>query len=63
MHKIIERIYRPKSNVEIINLVKTCDTCQKIKREQKKKLAKMLLHSKPNQLITTDIGSPLKETT
>jgi hypothetical protein len=36
MHKIIERMYRPKLKEEIINIVKTCDTCQKIKRAQKK---------------------------
>jgi hypothetical protein len=37
----------------------------KIKRAQKKKLAEMLLllPQKSNQLITTDIGGPLKETT
>jgi hypothetical protein len=65
MHKIIENMFRPKLKEEIMNIVKTCDTCQKIKRAQKKKLAKMLilLPSKPNQLITTDIGGPLKETT
>jgi hypothetical protein len=65
MHKIIERIYRPKLKEEIINIENTCETCQKIKREHQKNLAEILilLPSKPNQLITTDIDGPLKETT
>jgi hypothetical protein len=38
--------------------------CQKIKRNFSKRLAEMLILTpvKPNQIITTDIGGPLKET-
>jgi hypothetical protein len=44
-------------------LLKTDGTCQKIKREQSKKLAEMLLilPKELNQIITTDIGVPLKK--
>jgi hypothetical protein len=62
--KITDRIYKPFLKSEIIEMVKTCDMCQKIKRDQSKKLAEMLLilPTEPNQMITTDIGGPLKET-
>jgi hypothetical protein len=62
--KITERMYRPFLKNDIINVVKTCDTCQKIKRDFSKKLAEMLIITpiQSNQLITTDIGGPLKET-
>jgi hypothetical protein len=64
MAKIIERMYRPNLKADVIQVVKTCDTCQKIKRDFSKKLAQLLILTpvKPNQLITTDIGGPLKET-
>ena len=57
-------MYRPFLKEEIIKVVRTCDVCQKIKTEQSKKLAEMLIitPTKPNQLITTDIAGPLKET-
>ncbi len=62
--KMTDRIYKPFLKIEIIEMVKTCDTCQTIKRDQSKKLAEMLLilPTEPNQMITTDIGGPLKET-
>ncbi len=45
--------------------MRTCDICQKIKNEQSKKQAEMLIITpiKPNQLITTDIAGPFKEIT
>ena len=54
-------MYKPFLKSEIIELIKSCDTCKKIKREQSKKLAEMLffLPTEPNQMITTDIGGPL----
>ncbi len=62
--KLTDRMYKPFLKREIIEVVKTCDTCQKIKRDQSKKLAEMLLilPTEPNQMIATDIGGPLKET-
>jgi len=63
-NKVIERMYRPGLKNEVIEIVKTCDVCQKIKRNFSKRLAEMLILTpvKPNQIITTDIGGPLKET-
>ena len=57
-------MYRPFLKEEIINVVKKCDICQKIKRDFTKKLAEMLIITplQSNQLITTNIGGPLKET-
>jgi hypothetical protein len=51
-------MYRPFLKDDIINVIKTCDTCQKIKRDFSKKLAEMLIITtvQSNQLITTDIG-------
>jgi hypothetical protein len=62
--KITERMNRPFLKDDIINVIKTCDTCQMIKRDFSKKLAAMLIITpvQSNQLITTDIGGPLKET-
>ena len=64
MQKITERMYRPQLKHEIINVVRTCDICQKIKQDHIKRLAELLsiTATKPNQLITTDIAGPLKET-
>jgi hypothetical protein len=63
MQKIIERLYRPQFKEEIINVVRTCDICQKIKNEQSKKLAEILIITpiKPNQLITTAVQVHLKK--
>ena len=57
-------MYRPMLKEEVIKVVQTCDICQKIKKEHSKKLAEMLYltPTRPNQLITTDIAGPLKET-
>jgi hypothetical protein len=64
MQKIIERMYRPKLKEKVIEVIKTCDKCQKINHQQSKRLAEMLIitPTKPNQLITTDIAGPFKET-
>jgi len=64
MEKIIQRMYRPFLKEDIIKIVKSCDMCQKIKAQQSKNLAQLLYLTpmKPNQLITTDIAGPLKET-
>jgi hypothetical protein len=63
-NKVIERMYRPGLKNEVIEIVKTCDVCQKIKRNFSKRLAEMLILTpvKPNQIITPDISGPLKET-
>ena len=57
-------MYRPGLKNEVIEIFKTCDVCQKIKRNFSKRMAVMLILTpvKPNQIITTDIGGPLKET-
>jgi hypothetical protein len=57
-------MYRPGLKNEVMEIVKTCDVCQKIKRNFSKRLAEMLILTpvKPNQIITTDIGGQLKET-
>ena len=62
--KIIERMYQPFLVKRIEQCIKSCDTCQKIKKTQDKKLAQ-LIYLKPyraNQLITTDRAGPFKET-
>jgi hypothetical protein len=57
-------MYKPFLKGEIIELVKICDTKIKKKINANKKLEEMLfiLPTQPNQMITTDIGGPLKET-
>ncbi len=61
-NKVIERMYRPGLKNKVIEIVETCDMCQKIKRNFSN--AEMLISTpvKPNQIITTEIGGPLKET-
>lgn len=61
--KLFERMYHPELKEEIDNFIKTCDICQKIKREQVKSVAEMfyLSPSKPNQIVTTDLAGPLKK--
>jgi hypothetical protein len=62
--KITDRMYKPFLKSEIIEMVKTSDTFEKIKRDQSNRLAEMLLiiPTEPNQIITNDIGGPLIET-
>jgi hypothetical protein len=64
MQKIIERMDNSKLKEKVIEIMKTCDICQKLKKQQSKRLAEMLniTPTEPNQLITTDIAGQFKET-
>jgi hypothetical protein len=42
-NKVIERMFRPGLKNEVIEIEKTCDVCQKIKRNFSKRLAEMLI--------------------
>ena len=62
--KALERFYRPFFTENIVQFVKSCDTCQKIKTLAQKTRAEMIL-IKPeriNKLIASDFAGPLNVT-
>ena len=63
-HILTERFYRPGLSKDIIEYVKTCDTCQKIKVTTSELTAPLIPIelSRTNQLVSTDFTGPFPVT-
>ena len=59
-----ERFYRPGLADDVVDYVKICDTCQKIKTTRSDKSAEIhnILPTRTNQLVATDLAGPFKPT-
>ncbi|CAF0882494.1 unnamed protein product [Brachionus calyciflorus] len=64
LKRITERFYRPGLKAAIINYVKNCDMCQRVKNTQPKRLGNLLQLSpnRPNEIITMDVAGPFPKT-
>ena len=61
--KVIERFYRPKLAEEIKLLVRSCDICQKIKRQIADKAEiHPIIPKRFNQIVAMDLHGPFKPT-
>ena len=62
--KISERFYRPNLRQAVVDYVRTCDVCQKVKASNHVHIAPLnyLLPSRTNQLVATDFAGPFKLT-
>ena len=61
---VSERFYRPFLPRDVIEYVRTCDLCQKVKVTSSDKTAEMqiILPSRTNELVSTDFTGPFKVT-
>lgn len=64
LERVTSRSYRPGIAQLIIDFVKQCDTCQKVKYTQPIRKGELiyLKPERPNQLVTMDIAGPLPKT-
>ena len=61
--KVVERFYRPKLVEEIKLLVRSCDVCQKIKRQTADKAEiQPIIPKRFNQIVAMDLHGPFKPT-